>query len=216
MQKQQQTEKRLNNSQNLANVESEAKENFAELISEVKNSLDEERTFKIKDKNKSKILEYYAHYIKEQNSIKGYAFVSYAVIVAYLSYDKFFAKMTNNYTFDTAVQSVGLFIFFALVTVYFLSEYNIERFFLHLYPSFPNEEKAGDIATALRESIFNNYQKREIGIRKILTLSIVLIIIEVFIFITKGNFVNLNIAGLMCFAMFCVLHRKQNSVMKFI
>lgn len=209
--KQVNNEKRVNNSQNIANLESEAKDSFAELVDEIKNSFDEERSYNLKSKDKNKVTEYYKFYILDLKNIKWYSFFMYLAVVVWWQYDPNFARLTNSYLIDTAMQSIGLYLLFCLSTIYILSEKNLENFFYKMFPNFGKEKRASDIALAIREEIFNN--KRENGIRKVFTFLIVLIFIVLFA-IFKDLSVNLNFAGFGLFCLVLAVHKSENSVFK--
>lgn len=211
MSKQVNNEKRVNNSQNIANLESEAKDSFAELVDEIKNSFDEERSYNLKSKDKNKVTEYYKFYILDLKNIKWYSFFMYLVVIVWWQYDPNFARLTNSYLIDTAIQSIGLYLLFCLSTIYILSEKNLENFFYKMFPNFGKEKRASDIALAIREEIFSN--KRENGIRKVFTFLIVLIFIVLFA-IFKDLSVNLNFAGFGLFCLVLAVHKSENSVFK--
>lgn len=208
---QNQNDKRVSNSQNIANLESEAKESFAELVDEVKNSFDDERNYNLKSKDKNKVLDYYKFYVLELKNIKWYSFLMYAVVVIWWQYDPSFARLTNSYLIDTMIQSICLFLSFFLITVYLLSEKNLENFFLKMFPNFAKEKRASDIAIVLREEIFLN--KRENGFNKVFYFLFILILIDLFV-VFKGLSVNLNWAGLLLCGLVLVIHKSENSVFK--
>lgn len=208
---QNQNEKKVDNSQNIADLESSAKDSFAELVDEVKNSFDDERNYNLKSKDKNKVLEYYKFYILGLKNIKLYSISMYVIVVIWWQYDPSFARLTNSYFIDTAMQSIGLYLLFCLSTIYILSEKNLENFFYKMFPNFGKEKRASDIALALREEIFNN--KKESGIRKVFTFLIVLIFIILFA-IFKDLSVNLNFAGFGLFCFVLMIHQSENSVFK--
>lgn len=208
---QNQNEKKVDNSQNIADLESEAKESFAELVDEVKNSFDDERNYNLKSKDKNKVLEYYKYYVLELKNIKWYGFLMYSIVVFWWQYVPSFARLTNSYLIDTMIQSICLFLSFFLITVYLLSEKNLENFFLKMFPNFAKEKKASDIAIALKEEIFPN--KKENGFRKAFTFLFILILIDLFV-VFKGLSVNLNWAGLFLCGLVLVIHKSENSVFK--
>lgn len=208
---QNQNDKRVSNSQNIANLESEAKESFAELVDEVKNSFDDERNYNLKLKDKNKVSEYYKYYLLELKNIKFYSWLMYLIVVIWWQYDPSFARLTNSYLINTMIQSICLCLSFFLITVYLLSEKNLENFFLRMFPNFAKEKRASDIAIALKEEIFSN--KKENGFKKVFTFLFILILIDLFL-VFKGLSVNLNWAGFVLFWIALLFHKSENSVFK--
>lgn len=210
---QNQNEKKVNYSLNLGIVEEEAKNAFLELVDEIKSANEDNREAKLLASRKAKIFDYYLVYLKEIEKIKGYAFFTFIAVVIWLNFDKQIFKITDNYVFDTAVQGATLFLIGSFAIIALCSQNNIERFFLKLYPQLKTEAKVGLIAQTLRDFIFNDYQKKENGFRKILFFFVCLIAVDGII-LYSGNYLNLNLVGLGFFIVFLMAHKKENNVLK--
>lgn len=210
-----QNEKKVNYSQNLGIVEQEAKKSFLELVDEIKSAKADKREIKLLSSKKAKIFEFYLIFLKEIEKTKFYSLILYVAIVIWLNYDVGIFKITDNYTLDTALQSIVLFLFFSFSLIWFQSQNNIESFFLKLYPQMETEKRAGMIASILRDFIFNKNQRKEHGFKKVFYILIALVLINAY-FVVSGKYLNLNILGVIAFVVFLMAQPKQNNVLKMI
>lgn len=210
-----QNEKKVNYSQNLGIVEQEAKKSFLELVDEIKSAKADKREIKFLSSKKAKIFEFYLIFLKEIEKTKFYSLILYVAIVIWLNYDVGVFKITDNYTLDTALQSIVLFLFFSFSLIWFQSQNNIESFFLKLYPQMETEKRAGMIASILRDFIFNKNQRKEHGFKKVFYILITLVLINAY-FVISGKYLNLNILGVFAFVVLLMAQPKQNNVLKMI
>lgn len=210
-----QNEKKINYSQNLGVVEQEAKKSFLELVDEIKSAKADKREIKLLSSKKAKIFEFYLIFLKEIEKTKFYSLILYVAIIIWLNYDAGVFKITDNYTLDTALQSIVLFLFFSFALIWFQSQNNIESFFLKLYPQMETEKRAGMIASILRDFIFSKNQRKEHGFKKVFYILITLVLINAY-FVISGKYLNLNILGVIAFVVLLMAHPKQNNVLKMI
>ncbi len=210
-----QNEKKVNYSQNLGVVEQEAKKSFLELVDEIKSAKADKREIKLLSSKKAKIFEFYLIFLKEIEKTKFYSLILYVAIVIWLNYDVGVFKITDNYTLDTALQSIVLFLFFSFSLIWFQSQNNIESFCLKLYPQMETEKRAEMIASILRDFIFNKNQRREHGFKKVFYILIALVLINAY-FVVSGKYLNLNILGVIAFIVLLMAQPKQNNVLKMI
>jgi len=209
------------NTQNIAVMKQNAIDSFSKLVNEVRSAVaDKRKATNLKDIDKTRVLIYYNFFVKRGKEFNKTIFWITCILTFLINMSIIETPVFENIFLNELLQSFCIFVIPSFSILFLQAENNIENFFYDLY-NFWNVDEKQKIALKLQNFIFNDFQKKQHGYKKIITMSIVLVIFcaifEFFIY-SKIETVNFNLIniGFAFFCIFLMIHKKTNNVIKYI
>ncbi len=196
------------NKENIATIKASSQEALMQLVDECNNALKDDREVNVVSSKTAKVFEYYFYFKREVSEFKKWSIIIYFIIALMFNLmgEKIFIFSAEKSINDILI-SLMSFVIVTAVTLIFFKDYNIENFFLTLYPNFKKEKNYILIITKIAKSTFKTFHLKESGFRLAIYFFVALVIFN----IANYFFWKINASIFVSWAFFVVYITIQNT-----